>query len=102
MVEVEVLEAPKVKPLYHYGQRFAEARKLAAASQGAVAAASGVSTQAISQFERGQQSLSLEVFAAACHLLGLRTDWVLYGSGEMYSGKLVRFSRRGGGPARKA
>ena len=68
-----------------YQARFSMARKAAGVSLKSVAESAGVSFQAISQFERGRQSLTISVFLKACEALNLNTSFILHGTGPMFT-----------------
>ena len=86
---LELLSAPDVKPCVmaaDYQRRLREGRLLAGASLSVVAAAVGLSPQAISQCERGRQRLDVEKLVAVCEALGLNVRWVLTGRGGVWEG----------------
>jgi transcriptional regulator with XRE-family HTH domain len=85
MPEVEIVAASKLKQSLNpeYGVRFRQGRKAAGVGPLAIATALGVSEQTVLQFETGKQRLDLERFAAACEVVGLNAQWVLFGQGKM-------------------
>jgi len=67
--------------------RFAYARREVGFPLKKVAEGAGISFQAIAQFEKGQQSLKIEHFVAACDAMHVRVEWVLKGKGEIFDGE---------------
>ncbi|RPD50042.1 XRE family transcriptional regulator [Hymenobacter sediminis] len=103
MVQHDTL--PEVKQEFTptaYQRRFKEGRIAAGASLKAVADEVGVSLQTIGQFELGKQSMKIDNFLKACEALHLRTDWVLHGTGPMFTGARPVPTKRGGRPADRA
>ncbi|MBG8556174.1 helix-turn-helix domain-containing protein [Hymenobacter guriensis] len=84
-----------------YQRRFAEGRAEASFTLQAVADVVGISKAAVSQFEKGKSSLSLDKFLKACEALNLRTEWVLHGKGKMFDGERPAPQRVQGRPARR-
>jgi transcriptional regulator with XRE-family HTH domain len=67
-----------------YQKRFGQGRKEAGLTLQELGDAVGMSPQAVSQFERGKDSISLVNFLAAVAAMGLRVEWVLTGRGRMW------------------
>lgn len=66
------------------GQRLKEARKARGMSQDSLAANIGASRGVITNIEHDKVTEPQPlVINAICHVLGIRKDWLLYGSGSM-------------------
>lgn len=76
-------QEPDQKP---YQKRLQEAREELLYPLPQLGEAVGMSFQAISQFEKGISSMSLEKFLRLCQVLHLRTEWVLHGRGARFEG----------------
>lgn len=68
-----------------YQKRFSQVRKEGHFTLKQVADELEVSVPAISQFELGKSSISLVNFLKACEVMGVRTEWVLHGTGRVWT-----------------